>query len=326
MYDLNPRLNHPSLIDRPDAVAKFEQLHQLAPYDCRIANFILNKKYHNHPTYDQAMALYGAMLPYSVTALQTVAGTVYDQPGRYEKLMVQAAELNPACYYTLGDYFLNRTNENKAAFYIDKACDTDPDSVRVANQAIWRVRYYLKKGQPEKARQIADFAGEVYSYDGLESKAIFFETTSNYDGAFEWYAKIDERYNDPGPVLGFCARYRAQTGDRRFEPEVQKRIRKLFPDGIEKVALHDFHGRPKDGVLIEQENDLLKSDGMKRGDVIVAVYGVRVHNFKQYSYGRELKSAPELDLIVWQGDAYREFKPSVPDHRFGLDFGDYPPK
>ncbi len=326
VYNLNPRLNHPSLVDRADVVAKFEQLRVLAPYDCRIANFILYKQYTNCPTYDQAMALYGPMLPYSVTALYTVANTVCDQPDQYEGLMLRAGELNPGCYYDLGDYFLNHTNDGKAAIYIDKACDTDPDSVRVSNHAVWRVRYYLKQGQTDKARAIADSAGEVYSSVGLESKAIFFETTSNYDDALEWYAKMDERYDQPGPLLLFCARYRLRTGDTRFEPEAQKRIRKLFPKGIENVSLKDFQGQPADGVWIKQESDLLKSAGMQKGDVIVALYGVRVHNFKQYTYARELKDTPEMDLIVWHGGAYHEFKASPPNHLFGLDFRDYPPR
>lgn len=326
VYNLHPRLNHPSLVDRSDAAAKFEQLHNLAPYDCRVANFIAEKKYTNCPTYDQAMGLYGPLLPYSVYALRTVADTVYDQPGRYEKLMLQAAELDPSCYYNLGDYALNHTNDDKAALYIDKACDTDPDSVRVANHAVWRVRYYLKHGQTDKARAIADYAGEVYSYTGLESKALFFETTSNYTDAFTWYANIDERYDDPGPLLRFCARYQSRTGDTRFESEAQRRIRKLFPKGIENVTLKDFQGQPEDGVWIRQENDLLKAAGMQKGDIIVAVYGVRVHNFKQYTYGRELKDTPELDLIVWHDGTYHECKASPPDHHFGLDFRDYPPR
>ena len=302
VYDLNPRLNHPSLTGRADVLAKFEQLHELAPYDCRIVNFLLEKKYTNCPTYDQAMTLYGAMLPYSVAALRTVANSVYDQPDRYEKLMVQAAQLNPACYYNIGDYFLNHTNEDRAAPYIEKACDNDPDSVRVANHAVWRVRYYLKKGQTDKAREIADYAGEVYSYVGLEAKAIFFETTSNYDGAFEWYAKIDERYEDPSPLLEFCARYQALTGDPRFEPEVQKRIHKLFPKGIEKVTLNDFRGAPTDGVLIKEENELLKSAGMRKGDVIVAVYGVRMHNFQTIFLWPPIEehSGTGFDCLAWR--------------------------
>ena len=325
VYNLHPRLNHPSLTSRPDAVARFEQLHELAPYDCRIANFILEKKYNNRPTHDQAMALYGVVLPYSVFALQTVANTVYDQPGQYEKLMLQAAELNPACYYDLSGYALNHTNEDKAAQYIDKACDTDPDSVRVSNHAEWRVRYYLKKGQTDKAREIADFAGEVYSSRGLTAKAVFMETTTNYDGAFEWFAKIEERYDNSSPLIAFCQRYKALTGDTRFDLELQKRVKKLFPKGMEKVSLGDFHAAPTDGVLIRQQNDLLLSAGLKRGDVIVALGGVRVHTLAQYSYIRDLQDTPELDLIVWQGNAYHEIKSKPPNRRFGVNFGDYKP-
>jgi tetratricopeptide (TPR) repeat protein len=326
VYDLSPRLNHPSLIGRAGVVARFEKLHELAPYDCRISNFILKRKYRGSPNYEQAMGLYRAVLPYSVFALRSVARTVYDQPKRYEELLLRAAELNPACYYDLGDYLLDQHEEDQCADYIDKACAADPDAVRASNHAEWRVRYYLKRGQTDKARRIADEAAEVYSFVGLEAKAVFMEATTNYDQAFEWYSKIEERYDDSGPLLGFCARYQAKTGDSRFEPEARGRLKKLFPKGIENVALGDFTHAPGDGVLIRQENALVRSAGLKRGDVIVAVYGVRVHNFRQYGYCRELKTTPELDLIVWQGQAYIESKPNLVGHRFGVDFGDYIPR
>jgi hypothetical protein len=326
VYDLNPRLNHPSLTERSDAVVFFEKLHELAPYDCRVANFILEKKYNSHPTYDQAMNLYSNVLPYSTTALMTVANTAYDQPEQYEKLMLQAAQLNPASYYDLGNYYAKRHAEDKAAQYYDQACNNDPDSVRASNMAVWRVRYYLKKGQTDKARQIAADGAEVYSARGLEAQAIFFELTSNYDEAFNWFAKNEERYDEPAPLINFCMRYKTKTGDNRFDSEVKKRISKIFPKGIEKVSLKDFSGPPADGTLIRENNDLLRSANLKKGDVIVAVYGVRVHNFLQYSYGRGLKDTPELDLIVWQGDGYHEFTPAPPNHLFGADFGDFRPE
>ena len=326
VYDFGPRLNHPSLVDRPDAMAYFEKLHELAPYDCRIANFILTRKYNNRPTYDQAMVLYRAVLPYSVFALRTVARTVYDKPEQYEKLMLQAAELDPACYYNLGDYALDRQEEDKAAQYIDRACEADPDRVCVASRAEWRVRYYLKKGQTAKARQIADEGGEVYSFRGLRAKAVFLEAITNYDGAFEWYEKIEERYNDASPLISFCQRYKALTGDTRFEPELQQRVKKLFPKGMEKVSLNDFHGPPTDGVLIKQQNDLLASSGLRIGDVIVALDGTRTHTHAQYAYIRDLQTSLELDLIVWQGSAYHVVKANPPNRRFGVDFGDYRPQ
>lgn len=325
VYDLHPRLNQPSLVGRPDAVEKFEQLHELAPCDVRIADWLIGKKYNDRPTYDQAMGFYQALLPYSVHALCVVANSVYDQPDQYEKFMLQAAELNPAFYYDLGDNFIRHNQEDKGAQYIDKACDTDPDSVRVANHAEWRVRYYLKKGQTDKAREIADFAGEVYSFRGLAAKGVFMEATTNYDGAFEWFAKIEERYDDATPLINFCLRYKALTGDTRFDPELQKRMKTLFPKGMEKVALNDFHAAPTDGVAIRQQNELLLSAGLKQGDVIVALNGIRVHTFAQYSYIRDSQEAPELDLIVWQGNAYHEIKSSPPNRRFGVDFGDYKP-
>ena len=326
VYDLHPRLNHPSLIGRPDAVARFERLHGLAPYDCRIIYYLIQHKYNNQATYEQATRLFQAVLPYSVYAMRTVAWTVYNQPEQYEKLLLQAAALDPACYYDLGDYEIGRQEEDLGAKYIDLACAADQDSVRVAAQAYWRVQYYLKKGQIEKARQIADEGGEVYSEVGLEAKASFLEGTTNYDGAFEWYAKVEERYNNSKPLIAFCQRYKHLTGDLRFEPEVKKRLKKLFPDGIEKVSLADFHSAPTDGVLIKQQNGTVTAAGMRAGDVIVALDGTRTHTFAQYTYVRDSLSGPGLDLIVWQGSGYHEFRASPPNHQFGVDFGDYRPQ
>ncbi|HXI69619.1 MAG TPA: hypothetical protein VNN22_04605 [Verrucomicrobiae bacterium] len=323
VYDFHPRLNHPSLVNRPDAVARFETLHELAPYDCRIIYFLLERKYNDRPSYEQAAGLFQAVLPYSINAMRTVARAVYDQPEQYTKLMLQAATIDPVCYYELGDYEIDRHKEDLGAKYIDQACAADPDSVRVSNHACWRVQYYLKNGQIAKARQIADEGAEVYSSVGLEAKATFLEMTTNYDGAFEWFAKLEERYDDSKPLIAFCERYKNMTGDTRFEPEVKKRLNKLFPTGMEKVSLADFHGAPADGVSIRQQNNLLAVAGLRAGDVIVALNGARTHTFAQYMYLRDSLAGPEMDLIVWQDGNYHEIKSSPPNHKFGVDFGDY---
>lgn len=326
VYDLHPRLNHPSLVGRAAAVARFEQLHQMAPYDCRISEFLVEHQYKETPTYEQATNLYQAVLPYSIAAMRVVANTLYSQPELYRQWMLQAAALNPACYYNLGDYEIGRTNEDLAAEYIDRACEADPDSVRVANHAYWRVKHYLNKGQLEKARQIADEGGEVYSEVGLEAKATFFEMTTNYADAFEWFAKLEERYDDVGPLLAFCERYKSRTGDTRFDAEVEKRVKKVFPRGMEPVALADFQGPPADGVQIRQQNDRLRAAGLRAGDVIVALNGTRTHTLNQYLFVRNLLTGPELDLIVWKASGYRAIKASPPQRKFNADFGDYRPR
>ncbi len=109
---------------------------------------------------------------------------------------------------------------------------------------------------------------------------------------------MEERYDDFGPLLAFCERYKKLTGDTRFEPEVKKRLKKVFPNGVERVSLADFHGSPADGVSILEQNQLLKAAGLRVGDVIVALNGTRTRTFSQYLYVRNSLTGPELDLTV----------------------------
>lgn len=323
VYDLDPRLNHPSLVSRPDVIARFEQLRQWAPYEIRIPYFIARKKYNGQPTYDQAMELFGGLLPWSVTAVRDMAGWITNQPEQYEKLLLQGAQLDSSFYYDLGYLASTRNQEDKAAEYYDKACENDSDAVRVSNYSEWRMRYYLKKGQVEKARAIADFGAQVYSSIGLCAEAGFMEGTSNYDGAFEWFSKNAERYNAPGPLVGFCERYKKATGDGRFDAELKKCENLIFPEGEEKVSLSDFRSPPTDGTIVKGESTLLAAAGMKDGDVIVALRGIRVHNFSQFAYLRDAQDSPELDMIVWQGNSFLELKSSPPNRRFGVSMVDY---
>jgi hypothetical protein len=120
--------------------------------------------------------------------------------------------------------------------------------------------------------------------------------------------------------------HESATGDKRFESAITDRMSKVFPRGVENASLKDFNGLPADGVLVKQSNNLVLATGMNKGNVIVACQGMRVHNFLQYRYARESRDTPQLDLVVWNGTAYREVTASPPDHRFGVNFGDYPPK
>jgi hypothetical protein len=325
VYDILPRLNHPSLVERPDTPALLDKLHKLAPYNPALAYYILDKRYGRNPTYEQATNVLGPIMAYSEHAMETIADTVKDQPEKYEQLLSKTAEINPSDYFKLGEYFEDR-DPDKAASYMEKGNTNDLDSVRAAAYSRWLVHYYLQKGLTNAARQEADFAGEVYSFTGLEAKAEFLEDTGDDAGAFQWYANIEERYDDAGPLIGFCLRYKSKTGDTRYDREVQKRMSKLFPKGMEKVGLRNFQSAPADGVLINGVSDLTRAAGLKRGDVIVAVSGIRAHNVRQYEYVRDSKSDPDLDLVVWQAGTYHEIHASPPNHLFDVDIVDYPSK
>jgi hypothetical protein len=321
-YNLEPRLNHPSLVSQRDTVQRLDQLLEIAPYDRKLKTYLINTRHKRNPTHEQALALYRPMLDYSTYAMALVANTVEDEPQRYEELMQKAAALDADYYFNLTDYFSD-SNEAKALNYFEKANAEGGNSIRMTSYASWAIRSYLKKGQTEKARQIADTSGEVYSAAGLEAKAEFLEATGKAVEAFDWHVKNEERYGQSGGLMRFCARYKEKTGDSRFEPEVQKRLKTIFPRGVRKVTLADFKSGPSDGVIVREENDLTDEAGLKSGNIIVATQGIRVQNFEQYDYARDSSENPELVLIVWQGNGYREIRASPPDHRFRADFGTY---
>ena len=326
VYDLFLRLSFEDLITmhKPGAINRIIKFREMAPYGTFIPVYLMHNEYHDHPTYEQVEEMVGPMLPYSTEAVDILADMVKDQPDRYEKLMSSEAEVDPSYYFTLGNYFRSRNQDEKAVVYFEKGYKLSTDRVWAAAYAGWLAQYYLKKGETNKAQTVVDEAGEVYSAAGLRAKAEFLEATGKYDEAFEWYAKIEERYGDSGPLVAFCTRYKTKTGDQHFDSELQTWLTtKLFTNGMEHTSLKDFQSAPADGVLIRQENDLVRQAGLKIGSVIVAFDGIRVHNFEQYSYVREASKTPEMNLIVWQDSHYLEVKASPPDHRFGAPFGDY---
>jgi tetratricopeptide (TPR) repeat protein len=317
------RLNLRFAMVGPSFKAWLDKWRELAPYDPDVSAYVLRW---GNLTTEQIVALYDPVLPYAAFAMEKVASTALNQPARYEELLSKAAVLNPSDYFKLGDYFVERKQDVLAAKYHELGNEFDQDAVLASNHAAWLVEYYLKIGETNKARLLADGAAQVYSFGGMCAKAQFLEAVGDYTNAFEWFSRMEERYDDPKPVIGFCARYKTKTGGSLFDDELKKRSAGLFPRGFEKAALADFQQAPTDGVLVRQENDLVKNAGLAAGNVIVAVYGIRVHNFAQYVYGRETSPDPELNLVVWQRNHYAEIKASPPNHRFGVDFGDYLPR
>ncbi len=122
-----------------------------APHDAELSGYILRVYYKNHPTNEQAEALFHASLPYNIYALTVVANTLQDQPSRYEELMNQAAKVSPAYYFEMGKYFQVRKDDDTTAKYFEMGRSLDADAVTGSYYAPWLVRYYLKKGDKEKS-------------------------------------------------------------------------------------------------------------------------------------------------------------------------------
>ncbi len=323
-YELDTRLDFPSFIGGVNGNAKVQKAHEMAPYDIALCKYI-GRSYSTNWTYDAASSTFGPLLPYSATAAACIADSLVDQPDQYEKTMEQAVKWDPSFYWNLAEYEWNHGQTNEAMTVYEKDAERNPDAIQVASLAGRRIQYYLATGQKEKARQTADFAGDVYSASGLSAKAWFLEKTGDLPGAFDWYNKINERYNRPTDALLFSCRHLGTTGDADLEKSMSGLLKDWF-HRQKKVSLSDFSGPPADGVTLDGGSAPLEKAGLKKGDIVVAARRLPIHNTTQLTIARDMDLSPDLDVIVWQDGRYREAKVVLPpNHRFGVMVLDYKP-
>ena len=324
-FEPSVRLDFPSFVGGYGNGGKDRVLkaHELAPFDLVISRYMRRNYYNDSWTYDDAMSIFGPMLPYSGIAGLAVASAQTNQPEAYEKTMLHAAEMEPSLYYQLGNYDWKRGRTNEAIKAYEQGTDKDSDAVQAAEYAKRQIAYYLATGDKEKARQTAEFAGDVYSYDGLEAKAEFLEKTGELNQALEWYDKIQERYGSSADALNFCVRHRKPTGNAYFDKQVAAHL-KNWTDTQEQVQLADFKTRPTAGVLLNGDSDTMNKADLHKGDVVVAVRGIRVRDIEEFTVARDMDAAVTIPLIVWQKGRYRQVEVTLSaEHRLGVPIENY---
>jgi hypothetical protein len=170
---------------------------------------------------------------------------------------------------------------------------------------------------------LADQVADTYSQVGLKTKGDLLYWQGRYDESLAHYLKIEERYDQPGVIIDWWADYRGRTNDARYDGEMEKRLKILFPRGTETVTLASFQRPPDEGVRIEGESQHTAAAGLKKGDIIVALNGRRVYDLPQYLYVRAKAKDPSLRLIYWNGQSYADVTARPPNHRFGVAFRSY---
>lgn len=321
-YDADARLNFPSFTGDHRDIKKVLKVHEMAPYDLGICKYI-GRWYTTNWTYEAANSTFGRLLPYSATAAACIADSQAGNPEQYEKLMKLAVKWDPSFYANLAQYQWNHGETNGAMKTYEQQEQFDPDAVALANLAERRVRYYLATGQKQKAKATADFAGEVYSARGLAAKALYMEETGDLAQAFDWYSKIEERYQRADELLYFCCRHTPSSGDADLDKRISHRLQTWYNER-EKVSLSNLSKPPTNGVAISSAGPILEKLSIKNGDIIVAARGIRIQNLTQYSLARDMDRAPELKIIYWQGSGYREATIALnAEHRLGAEVTNY---
>lgn len=318
-YDFHPRANHPSLVDRSDTMALLEQLHAIAPWDHDISLTLTRKRYGEKPSVAQIMEVYRMELDYATSPMLAIAEASEANPPIYVEWMNKAAAQAPTVCYRLGDYLVKQGRADDAARAYTDGMARAPDPLEMAAVARWMVNYLEDHHESEKATALADRAAEVYSQAGLEAKASLLERRKEYDDAYAIHQAIVDRYGHPEEVIPFLARMQQAAPNSKY--------RALFAQAIangpyQKIELRNLSGAPALGAVASAENDEMRKAGLRQTDVIVGVQGYRVDNAARYTILRET-GGPQLTLIIWRDNTYRELKASPPGRRFGVDFNDY---
>ncbi len=237
-------------------------------------------------------------------------------------LRKKATALDPRRYRELALDFVNHGRKSDAAAAYQQWFDKEMDRVAVSNDMEWLVNYYYDHGQQGKAMAIAKECAEVYSSTGLNTMLNLLVRMGQFDRAEEYGRKIQERYNDSEPLIGFYSTM-AGKGDPDFKAKLDASIQPVFPEGLKRVTLPSFEGLPKKGIRFSTTNSAMRANGLSSDQVIVALDGYQVENTAQYTRVRWFSKSPDMTFIVWDANAYREVKAHQPGRLFGVDILDY---
>jgi hypothetical protein len=309
-YNQLVNFQHPPL-------AQVEPIYRVAPLQADVVTSYLGAKFTGGINEKELKDIAGSLLDYCLPVIEFSADHVVQDAALREELLLASAKVNPDSAYTLAEFYRKQNQMAKAAeafqLYVDKAADR----VRVSNTCQWLVDYYFENGRKDKAVEVAKMAAEVYSYSGLETYAGLLDRMGDLTGAEENYQRIAERYDSSAPLYLFYKRHEGQMGDIGGKAKAMEA--KVFPEGMRAASLGDFSGKPKTGVSINGESDLLRKNGLNEGDIIVAIEGWRADTFDQYSFIRELSESPRFRVIVYQNGQYREVVADAEGRRFGVD-------
>jgi tetratricopeptide (TPR) repeat protein len=327
-YDPLPVAGIESGSSGAEGQALWNYLFTIAPYDRTVIRFYIENGGRNWNDYATVRKAYEAVLDFSPRAMNEVAKRAATaDPTAYVQLLEKASEFDSRGYFQLGHHYANQGKEAKALECYEKGIQESKDEVHLANNVNWLVFYYERNGMPAKAEALADRAAEAYSFSGLGTRADLHEYRREWGKAFEYHQKMAERYGNKEYLVKYVLRYKLSTGNTDRDQILKENEKLIFREGKSSVTLASFNRPPRSGIQFGRSSDHLAAAGLTTNDVVVAIYGFRVENVEQYSYLRDVTPEPSLNLIVWDGSAYKEVVASPPGKKFGSPVITYsPPK
>ncbi|MBS2037118.1 hypothetical protein JST97_19175 [bacterium] len=312
-YDLNPRMNHPSFVNRPDVMDRLTRMQSASPHDPVIYCYLF-KTMDEKQVYDpqRVRKILKPVLAYNADAAFRMATAAGLSGKKADAWMQRAIELNPRYLYILMSQSLESGDLKSFEQDFERWLTTEPDRVTVSGFAHPMIEIYEKSGRAQKASALAELAADTYSYRGLCAKADLLEKRGQWEGALELYARVQERYGRPAPLIGALKRGSARN------PKLKERLQQALeavPGGLQIYV--PTTNPPEAGVLVEADEE-----GLRKGDIIVAARGYRVQSKAQFDILDGLEPFADMQLVIYRGSSYRPLGP-VPAETYFESLADY---
>jgi hypothetical protein len=262
------------------------------------------------------------VVDFNLNAMRQIACHLQKDGKAYAAAMKTVCALQPDYFLDVGDCLLASHFEEEAAAAYQEAFDKAPDRVAVSAHCDWLVNYRFDHGRKEEALKIAMHGAEVYSGQGLETAANLMARMEKWEEGASYLVAYAERYNNKGPLARFLTLHRGRAP--KLNEAYKKLVASVFPNGMEEVSVRDFTQSPEAGAQINAQSAISKKAGLKIGDVVVALDGIRVESLDEYIFVRALQpDTTPLALIVWDGAAYRELSVAAPKRAMGCGMHTY---
>jgi tetratricopeptide (TPR) repeat protein len=280
--------------------SQVDELMARAPFARVLVGESLRQRYGEEPPIAPSKQAYGDLAAYDLTVAGRLARAVSRDPKAYVKQMEHVSRLSPDRLQDLAAYLADRGRNDDARRAYERWVAAARNEVAVSNAAWWLVRHYFETKQIAKAEALATRAADVHSYAGLVTRGDLDDWQGRIEEAERVYRTASERYDNPNELLAFHLRH------GRDGAETESLIRRVFPDGMTRIAHATLAGPPAHGVRLDEVGVLGAKNGLRAGDIVVGVDGIRVANYAQYRAARGSSAHRLMRFILWRSGRYLE--------------------
>lgn len=264
------------------AAKQMPELLTLAPHDF----FVLNAKYENS---GGDLEEFKPLADYDMRVL-----FIASKKSPSKEVFERMCELDADSCDDLVNYL--RENQLDAVPVLERWRKHPRSSVSFSERARPLLDAYFEQKRFDDAADLAREVEAVGSSRGMEIAAVFAERMGRYEVAERKFRAVAKRYDRPDFIDDFYIRaaFRKYPGDWDTTEAVQR----TFKGPMELVTAAQL--KPSDrGVRMGEERDpAYRHFGIKKGDVVLALDGVRVRDMTQLLIIAHRSGAPTLNAVV----------------------------